>query len=231
MGIRKPSLTVDEARRRAEQSNDKDSPAGAGAEQRPVVRSPASSAVFPLPAAVSPPITLPPPSMPEPPVTLSLLPHATSGSAATKGHGQGVEGIPVKRTAAPRQTRVTADGAAKQQLFLSVTIPAKGVSKSFDMLCLNHTPAKALQLILKRALPLYEDRILDGTFVTIESAYEEDRSSAAAGVVQTSRTMLSSTVAMAKSHLDPLGFESERTFGRMLASAALSAFFDRERHY
>jgi VirC2 protein len=230
MGIRRPSLTVEEARRRAEQKYGLDSPARAEAEPHHANAPPAQPASSPAPAlGTSRAVEPRPQRAPVPSLIQSSGPVIVARSGAKKGLGPGVGGISAKGTAAPRQMRVTADGEAKQQLFLSVAIPAKGVSGSFDSLCQNHTPAKALQLILRRALLLYERSILNGEFVHLAADYDEETSSEAAGVVQTSRTMMSRTVAVAKGYFDPLSFESDRAFGRMLATAALAAFFEIEK--
>ena len=54
---------------------------------------------------------------------------------------------------------------AKIQVFLSAPLPAAGVSPSFDA-CRQYPSAKALQMILRRALDGYEIRLEDGSHGT-----------------------------------------------------------------
>ncbi len=211
MGIRKPSMTVEEARQRAERG-------GVDASAKP------------------PPVLLSPEGNRTTPVRKVVLETVDTRRGALHGNGRQVaDGLAtsqahlIARTAQQKQKRMTADGDEKQQLFLSVAIPAPGVSASFDLLTQSHTPTKAVQLILRRALSLYEENILDGSFVALQMNYDIDNSAKNGVVVQTSRTMNCRIVEIAREYFDPLGFESDRAFGRKLATAALAAFFQQER--
>ncbi|MPR11050.1 VirC2 family conjugal transfer protein [Microvirga tunisiensis] len=113
----------------------------------------------------------------------------------------------------------------KVQVFLSAALPARGISASFDMLVRQYRPAKALQMILQRALGDYELMLSDGSFTKIMPVYSVEEPLV---VVASSRMMPRRLVDIALAHFDPLGFESARAFGRKLATSALAVFFDRE---
>ena len=111
------------------------------------------------------------------------------------------------------------------QVFVSAAYPGQGVSASFDALSGKYPAAKALQMILRRAMDEYEDRLADSSFVDLPETYP----AAGQAMVQTSRIMPRELVDIARLHFDPLGFESSRAFGFKLATAALAAFFACER--
>lgn len=110
------------------------------------------------------------------------------------------------------------------QVFLSAKLPAAGVSVNFDALSNRYPPAKALQMILRKALDDYEVSLSDGTFAAAPQTYPTGGES----IVQTSRIMAQTLLDKARSHFDPLGFESTRAFGLNLATAALALFFKNE---
>ncbi|WP_244608736.1 VirC2 family conjugal transfer protein [Bradyrhizobium algeriense] len=114
----------------------------------------------------------------------------------------------------------------KLQVFLSAALPAPGFSPGFDSLCGQYRPAKALQMILRRALDDYQVMLLSASLTKPVAPYpvEEPLS-----LVLTSRMMPRRVVEIALAHFDPLGLESARAFGRKLASAALGMFFENER--
>ncbi|UPJ84983.1 VirC2 family conjugal transfer protein (plasmid) [Bradyrhizobium sp. 183] len=114
----------------------------------------------------------------------------------------------------------------KVQVFLSVALPAPGFSPGFDRLCGQYRPAKALQMILRRALDDYQVMLSSTSLIKPVAPYpvEEPLS-----LILTSRMMPRRLVEIALAHFDPLGVESARAFGRKLASAALGMFFERER--
>ncbi|MCW0021370.1 VirC2 family conjugal transfer protein [Rhizobium sp. BT-226] len=116
----------------------------------------------------------------------------------------------------------------KVQVFLSAPFPAAGVSPTFELLCKQYSPHKALQMILRKALHSYERLLADGTFQRVAQTYDVDVA-AATEAVQTSRMMPNRLVVIARAHFDPLGLESTRAFGRKLGMAALAAFFTNER--
>jgi hypothetical protein len=118
--------------------------------------------------------------------------------------------------------------ARKEQVFVSANLPAPSVSPIFELLCAEYSPTKALQMIMRRAFDEYEAMLLDGSFTakvpryaTLDEMTGEDK------LVQTSRMMPVSLVAVARAHFDPLGFESARVFGHKLGTAALAAFFSK----
>lgn len=115
----------------------------------------------------------------------------------------------------------------KVQVFLSALPPAPGVSNIFDTLCLQYSPAKSLQMILRRAIADYEGMLLNGTFESLETSYPVVKASNPL-FVYTSRMMEASVVAIARAHFDPLKLESNRALGLKLATAALACFFASE---
>jgi len=114
----------------------------------------------------------------------------------------------------------------KIQVFLSAALPARGVSKSFERLCRQYAPAKSLQMILRRALDDYEVLLENGDLDNLPETYTEAVAPEVCGIIQTSRIMPTRLIERARAHFDPLGFESDRAFGRKLASAALAIFFE-----
>jgi hypothetical protein len=114
----------------------------------------------------------------------------------------------------------------KIQVFLSAALPARGVSKSFERLCRQYAPAKSLQMILRRALDDYEVLLENGDLDNLPEIYTEAVAPEVCGIIQTSRIMPLRLIERARAHFDPLGFESDRAFGRKLASAALAIFFE-----
>lgn len=115
----------------------------------------------------------------------------------------------------------------KVQVFLSALPPAPGVSNIFDTLCLQYSPAKSLQMILRRAISDYEAMLLDGTFKGAQTSYPVIKASNPL-FVYTSRMMDASVVAIVRAHFDPLELESNRALGLKLATAALACFFASE---
>lgn len=126
-----------------------------------------------------------------------------------------------KAASAPQRPSLPIVCMGRIQVFVSAAYPERGVSASFDLLSAKYPPAKALQMILRRAMDEYEDRLADGSFASLPETY------AAVGpaVVQTSRIMPQELADVARLHFDPLGFESSRAFGLKLATAALATFF------
>ncbi|WP_314964436.1 VirC2 family conjugal transfer protein, partial [Bradyrhizobium cosmicum] len=80
----------------------------------------------------------------------------------------------------------------------------------FDSLCGQYRPAKALQMILRRALDDYQVMLLSASLTKPVAPYpvEEPLS-----LVLTSRMMPRRVVEIALAHFDPLGLESARAFG------------------
>ncbi len=128
----------------------------------------------------------------------------------------------------PPLTVAQSQSIARVQVFVSANVPVPGVSRSFDMLSCQYPPEKALQMILRRAMDDYEERLSDGSFEELPESYPSDSKI----VVYTSRIMPKNLVELCRSHFDPLGFESTRAFGQKLANADLATFFaaERKRH-
>ncbi|WFS69647.1 conjugal transfer protein VirC2 (plasmid) [Agrobacterium leguminum] len=118
----------------------------------------------------------------------------------------------------------------KIQVFLSARPPAREVSLTYDRLSLQYTPIKSLQMILRRALKDYEALLEDGSFRKAPKSYPVPQMPLDNGIIAcTSRMFPVSLVNVARSHFDPLGLETKRSFGLMLATAALACFFVEEK--
>jgi len=115
----------------------------------------------------------------------------------------------------------------KIQVYVSAEIPAAGVSDTYDLVSRHYSPQKALQMILRKALQDYDFVLENGKFLELAEIYPVDEV-AHGFFVQTSRMMSKELYQIARSHFDPLGLESTRSFGRKLASAALATFFSHE---
>ncbi|WP_285537832.1 VirC2 family conjugal transfer protein [Brucella sp. NBRC 12950] len=115
----------------------------------------------------------------------------------------------------------------KIQVYVSAELPAPGVSDTYDLVSQHYSPQKALQMILRKALQDYDFVIENGKFSELAEIYPVDEV-AHGFFVQTSRMMSKELYQIARTHFDPLGLESTRSFGRKLASAALATFFSHE---
>lgn len=216
MGIRKPSLSVTEARRLAETRN----PAGPPSTSRVVPQGlpdrpePAAATSIAPPAIEEAAKPVTPPAAVEKPVTI------TKPAVAFAQPGRGSSDTHLKSLLPTR--------ADKVQVFISALLPAPGASTIYDMLCRQYPPQKALQMVLRRALHDYESMLEDGSFEKAPNAYPVSETAGLDDFVQTSRMMPKALVGIARAHFDPLGLESTRNFGRKLANAALASFFARE---
>jgi hypothetical protein len=235
MAIRKPTLTVQEARRlssiRPEGNDTPPRPADVAEAPEPVLHIVATATLAEPPASLMPVPPLPaeavladtvPVVQPETAVESQILRERALRAAPAGGSpakSSALTPAPVLQNTAPAQN------VARIQVFVSANVPAPGVSASFDLLSRQYPPEKALQMILRRALDDYEDRLADGTFQNLPDSYASDGKL----VVQTSRIMPKDLVEVSRSHFDPLGFESTRAFGLKLASAALASFFAAEK--
>lgn len=218
MGIRKPSLTVSEARRLAETRSatgraEAEAIAPDGGQVRPAARNPAPHPTAP-PAAKRPDgpaeHRAPPPQKEAEPAPAQ--PSDSAGKARA---------IPYPKALMPVQ-------GDKVQVFISAPLPAPGVSAIYEILCRQYPSQKALQMVLRRALHDYEAMLENGSFQTSPEAYAVDQAASPEDFIQTSRMMPRALVGVARAHFDPLGLESTRSFGRKLANAALASFFARE---
>jgi len=226
MGIRKPNLSVKEARQLAS------------------VRSAASSSAS---SATDAPLldralkSPPPDKRPEQPAkSVGKRPNPSATLAAEQGPGTkppvmaasqpaGASHAPVQTSSSGTSHRRTSPQVEKIQVFVSAPLPDPQFSLIYTALMQRHGPHKALQMILRKALDQYEKMLLNGTFEGEEDIYPFESDSTPDAYIQTSRMMPKHVVAIARAHFDPLGFESTRAFGRKLAVAALAAFFSKER--
>lgn len=213
MAIRKPSVSVDEARRLAtaspglakSTSTPKLVPPG-GNGDRSIADPKADIAKAPLHAKAK------------------LIPTnaGSSQSVSTQTSVSSGEKFPAINM-------MDAEYEPRVQVFLSARFPASGVSAGFDFLCKQYQPTKALQMILRRALDNYENMLSDGSFRKASDVYLLEEDTSKTGLIQTSRIMPTHLVEIARAYFDPLGFESTRAFGQKLAGAALATFFELEK--
>lgn len=216
MAIRKPSLSVAEARLLAE----------------------TRAAVMRKPQVDNPATTPSPQSMHENNLEVASKQKGLEGqhiekSSLIKGRSRSDEANSDKSTSLTQITSLhsmQAQGhrAEKVQVYLSALLPAPGISPVFEMLCRQYTPKKALQMVLRRAFQEYEAMLQDGTFKQAHETYIIDHAAGADEFIQTSRMVPKKLVGIARAHFDPLGLESTRSFGRKLASASLANFFASE---
>lgn len=233
MGIRKPNMSVTEARRLAGIRAEAFKPPADPSLPEPSQRVDPPPETSPLAAPLRPAASLgkaaPFPSSPTAPP--APAPDAPTPAAPS-------ERSPTPQGAAPRSIRAPViadplppprrDEAEKAQIYLSAPYPKPGLSPTFELVCRHYPPQKALQMILRRALQDYDTLLESGEFQAITKTYAIDEREWPAPSVQTSRMMEKPLLALARAHFDPLGLESARAFGRKLATAALAAFFAHE---
>jgi hypothetical protein len=114
------------------------------------------------------------------------------------------------------------------QVFVSAVLPLPHVSRVFDQLCREYPPSKSLQMILRRAMDDYERLLATGGHKNRPTDYPAVDDLSPQSIVQTSRMIREDLLLIARSQFDLLGLESARTFGRKLATAALATFFQSE---
>lgn len=232
MAIRRPSVSVEDAKRLARCRSD------AGDNQdRPVsVAAPKPEAVPMLAHSTTRAPQLVPAGEPAQPIPKpELQPSHAPIPLETKFRGAATSPAPHPGLVTP-SARVFASAVfpedepeePKAQVFLSAPLPASGASASYDSLSKQYPAAKALQMILRRALDDYEARLDDGSYRASVAEYPIE-SKGKPVIIQTSRMMPVRLLEVARAHFDPLGFESTRAFGRKLAYAALACFFEMEK--
>ncbi|MEO1109837.1 MAG: VirC2 family conjugal transfer protein [Pseudomonadota bacterium] len=130
------------------------------------------------------------------------------------------------KTSVPISERAKPKAADKANALLTIDapFPAKGVSPTFDLLCRTYPQTKAIALILRKAMPLYENHLLSGTFKALPTDYPTQ-----SGSFRTKRTVSEKAFKIAKKHVDPLDMLPNLQFGRIFARAALAAFFETEK--
>ncbi|APO77126.1 crown gall tumor protein VirC2 (plasmid) [Rhizobium etli 8C-3] len=207
MAIRKPELTVAEARRlaaiRATATEKMTKSGGDGAADNSVTS-----------------FVVPPPS--------TKLKAAAGDEAAQAREPVAPQRLRQAEKTTPAPAPATRRKEVKKvQVFVSALVPAPKTSSVFDILIRQYSSQKALQMILRKALEDYEEMLSDGTFQKQPTNYQS--SEAADALVLTSRMMPTSLLTIARAHFDPVGLESRRAFGFKLATAALASFFARER--
>jgi len=115
----------------------------------------------------------------------------------------------------------------EEHLKLSIPVtaphPAPGVSPSYDAIAADHGPRTAILAVLKRAWPEIEAHLAAGERIDQAAAYP------VSGVdTDTTRRLSPTLLETARASLDPHGISSQRKLGRMLATAALAAYFAKE---
>ncbi|MBD8893569.1 VirC2 family conjugal transfer protein [Roseibium litorale] len=118
-----------------------------------------------------------------------------------------------------------AEASEKMTISVSAPIPEKGVSKLFEALLQHHSEQEALRLILKKALPIYESALIDGSFQKSPKDYPAKPATAT-----TRRAIKHEAFNVVKQAFDPLDVYTLNKIGRMIATAALAAFFKNEKN-
>lgn len=129
--------------------------------------------------------------------------------------------------ASTKRTASSAATALEDDLKLSMPVtaphPAPGVSPSYDAITADHGPRVAILAVLKRAWPDIEAHLAAGQKIDRTAAYPTS------GVeTDTTRRLSPTLLETARTSLDPHGISSQRKLGRMLATAALAAYFAKE---
>lgn len=164
----------------------------------------------------------PQPQQTAPAVTAPAL-AATAFSLPTK---PSTACTPQPSAVTPRPTPLAAP-ALEDDLKLSIPVtaphPAPGVSPSYDAIAADHGPRAAILAVLKRAWPDIEAHLAAGEKIERAGVYRTS------GVeTDTTRRLSSTLLETARASLDPHGISSQRKLGRMLATAALAAYFEKE---
>lgn len=129
--------------------------------------------------------------------------------------------------ASTSRTAPRAATALEDDLKLSIPVtaphPAPGVSPSYDAIAADHGLRAAILAVLKRAWPDIEAHLAAGDKIDRPAAYPTS------GVeTDTTRRLSPTLLETARASLDPHGISSQRKLGRMLATAALAAYFAKE---
>lgn len=112
---------------------------------------------------------------------------------------------------------------------VSAPTPSPGVSATFDALCETRSPSEAIQALLKKALTEYEAMLVDGSFKAAPASYRTDDAEVRKGEIWIRRKLSQKALQAARTHFDPFELDAARPFGRKVATAALAAYFDKER--
>ncbi|WP_029063651.1 VirC2 family conjugal transfer protein [Labrenzia sp. DG1229] len=109
---------------------------------------------------------------------------------------------------------------AKGLLTIDAPFPAQGVSPAFDLLSRTYPQDKAIALILRKAMPLYEKHLLSGTFKTLPTNYHTQP-----GSFRTKRTVSEKAFKIAKKQRRPFGHASEPSVRAHLCPSGPCRFF------
>lgn len=217
MAIRKPNVSVAEAKRLAKERSEEVAPAPLSA---------STTAVSPMPHQIVTPVDA------DPQLVTTLAPRIWAGRREPLPAGivdqPAVSAHVTKRTPGDAVFPELRPAEPKMQVFLSAPLPAAGISSNFDALSRQYPSHKALQMILRRALDSYEVRLENGSYRSAPTDYVPREPISGILIIQTSRMMPVRLIDIARRHFDPLGFESARAFGRKLACSALATFFESE---
>ena len=136
------------------------------------------------------------------------------------------EPAPAASSSAPPDPAPATAGAGEGTQVLTITVPtpAPGVSPSFDAVSAQQGPTRALQALIRKAMDAYEPTLLDGSFKTQPTSYE-----AGGGDVRTTRRISAEAFAVAREHFDPYDVATLTGLSRMIATAALAAYFKRDK--
>jgi hypothetical protein len=164
---------------------------------------------------------------PKPPQTaIAGAPPAPSGASVGPSTQPSGERTPQPVAAMRRPTPLATTMLEEdQKLSIPVTAPhpAPGVSPSYDAIAADHGPRAAILAVLKRAWPDIEAHLAAGEKIDRLATYP------VSGVkTDTTRRLSPTLLETARVSLDPHGISSQRKLGRMLATAALAAYFAKE---
>jgi hypothetical protein len=184
------------------------------------------------PTAPAKPTQISPPpgaeNTPKPPQTTAAVaapapPTARVGQSTQPSVARTPQPIAAARRPTPRATTMLEDDL-KLSIPVTAPHPAPGVSPSYDAIAADHGPRAAILAVLKRAWPDIEAHLAAGEKIDRAATYP------VSGVdTDTTRRLSPVLMETARASLDPHGISSQRKLGRMLATAALAAYFTKER--
>lgn len=137
------------------------------------------------------------------------------------------ETAPQQRTvAAPPPIKSSAQSAERERYYVSIPLPAPGISPLFDgLIAAGETPTKATLLVLKRAWDDYETELLadfDPKTPRLDPYVTQK------GTAATNKRIAIDAATVARTRFDPMAVKSNGTLGREMGLEALSRYFARE---
>jgi len=164
---------------------------------------------------------------PKPPQTADAGAASAPARASVQPSIQPSGGRKPQPVAEARRPTPRATTMLEEHLKLSIPVtaphPAPGVSPSYDAIAADHGPRTAILAVLRRAWPEIEAHLAAGEMIDQAAAYP------VSGVdTDTTRRLSPTLLETARASLDPHGISSQRKLGRMLATAALAAYFAKE---